>query len=65
MWDELATDSEVQKGSKQFCVNTARVKGKLPNLIWGDQPFDFEKKEGKKSAEAIVVGGVTTIRGGQ
>ena len=33
--DELATDSEVQKGSKQLCVNAARVRGKQSHLIRG------------------------------
>ena len=63
MRDELASDSKIQKGSKQSDVNTARLKGKLPNLIWGGLPT--EKKVGRqKSAEAIVVDGVTTIQGG-
>jgi len=33
--DELARDSEVQKGSKQLCVNAARVRGKQSHLIRG------------------------------
>ena len=33
--DELATDSEVQKGSKQLCVNAARIRGKQSHLIRG------------------------------
>jgi len=58
--DELASDSKVQKGSKQPDVNAARVRGKLSYLIRGGLP----RKEGQKSAEAKVVDGVTTIRGG-
>jgi hypothetical protein len=37
--DELATDSEVQKGSKQPYVNAARIRGKLSYLIRGDLLF--------------------------
>ena len=37
--DELARDSEVQKGSKQPYVNAARVRGRLSNLIRGGLPF--------------------------
>ena len=33
--DELARDSEVQKGSKQLYVNAARVRGKRSHLIRG------------------------------
>ena len=33
--DELAQDSEVQKGSKQLNVNAARVRGKQSHLIRG------------------------------
>ena len=33
--DELATDSEVQKGSKQPDVNAARIRGKISYLIRG------------------------------
>jgi hypothetical protein len=58
MPDELATDSKVPKGSKQSYVNAARVRGKRPYLIRGGLP-----KEGQKSAEAVVVGGVTTTLG--
>jgi len=58
--DELATDSEVQKGSKQPNVNAARVRGKLSYLIRGD----LSLSGGQMSAEAEVVDGVTTIRGG-
>ena len=57
MMDKLACDSKVQKGSKQSHVNATRVKGKLPNLIRGGLPT------GQKSAEAIVVGGLTTTQG--
>jgi hypothetical protein len=59
--DELARDSEVQKGSKQPCVNAARVRGKKSYLIRGGLPID----EGQKSAEVVLVGGVTTTQGGQ
>jgi hypothetical protein len=57
--DELARGSKVQKGSKQPYVNAARVRGKLSYLIRGGLPF----YEGQKSAEAVVVDGVTTIQG--
>ena len=57
--DELARDSEVQKGSKQLCVNAARVRGKQSHLIRGD----LSLSGGQKSAEAIVVDGATTIQG--
>ena len=59
--DELARDSEVQKGSKQLCVNAARVRGKRSHLIRGG----LSLSGGQKSAEAIVVDGVTTILGSQ
>ena len=59
--DELARDSEVQKGSKQLCVNAARVRGKQFHLIRGG----LSLSGGQKSAEAIVVDGVTTILGSQ
>ena len=62
MPDKLARDSEVQEGSKQSHVNVARVRGKLSHLIRGDLSH---LREGQKSAEAEVVGGVTTIQGGQ
>ena len=52
MRDELAQDSEVQRGSKQSHVNAARAGGKLSHLIRGDL-----SKKGQESAEAIVVGG--------
>jgi len=58
--DELATGSEVQKGSKQLYVNAARVRGKRSHLIRGG----LSLSGGQKSAEAIVVGGATTIQGG-
>jgi len=35
-WDKLAQDSKVQIGSKLSDVNVARIRGKIPNLIWGD-----------------------------
>jgi hypothetical protein len=59
--EELAGDREVQKGSKQPYVNAARVRGKISNLIRGDRSLSG----GQKSAEAIIVDGVTTIQGGQ
>jgi len=37
--DELATDSEVRKGSKQLYVNAARIRGKTAYLIRGGLPF--------------------------
>jgi hypothetical protein len=37
--DELATDSEVRKGSKQPYVNAARIRGKISYLIRGGLPF--------------------------
>ena len=58
---ELAKDSEARKGPKRPHVNAARVRGKLLHLIRGDLSH---LREGQKSAEAIVVDGVTTIRGG-
>ena len=58
--DELASDSEVPKGSKRSYVNAAWVRGKRSYLIRGGLLF-FERQ---KSAEAIVVDGVTTIQGG-
>lgn len=33
--DELAIDSEIQKGSKQLCVKAARIRGKQSHLIRG------------------------------
>ena len=57
---KLAKGSKAQKGSKQTCVNAARVRGKNPNLIRGD----LLKKSRQKSAAAVVVDGVTTIQGG-
>ena len=59
MRDKLATDSKVQRGSKQSDVNVARVRGKIAHLIRGGLLGG-----GQKSAEAIVVGGVTTTQGG-
>ena len=59
--DELASDSEVQKGSKRLPVNAARVRGKRSYLIRGD----LSHSGGQKSAEAKVVDGVMTIQGGQ
>ena len=58
--DELARDSKVPKGSKQPYVNAARVRGKISYLIRGG----LSLSGGQKSAEAIVVDGVTTIQGG-
>jgi len=58
--DKLARDSEVRKGSKWLAVNAARVRGKLSHLIRGDL-----LREEQRSAEAIVVDGVTTIQGDQ
>ena len=59
MRGKLAQGGDAQKGSKQSCVNTARVGGKMSHLIRGGLP-----ERGQKSAEAIVVDGVTTIQGG-
>jgi hypothetical protein len=59
--DKLASDSEVQKGSKQPYVNAARARGKLSDLIRGGLPVFLGG--GQKSAEAVVVDGVTTIQG--
>lgn len=56
---ELASDSNAQKGSKQLHVNAARVEGKLSYLIRGGLP-----QRRQKSAEAIVVVGVTAHQGG-
>lgn len=39
--DELAKDSEVQKGSKQPYVNAARIRGRLSDLIRGGLPVFF------------------------
>jgi hypothetical protein len=58
--DELATGSEVQKGSKQLYVNAARIRGKQSYLIRGG----LSLSGGQKSAEALVVDEVTTIQGG-
>ncbi len=51
--DELASDSEVQKGSKRLPVNAARVRGKRSYLIRGD----LSLSGGQKSAEAKVCAG--------
>ena len=59
---ELASDSKAPKGSKRPYVNAARVRGKLSHLIRGGLSF---LRGGQKSAEAIVVGGVTSTQGGQ
>ena len=59
---ELASDSKARKGSKRPYVNAARIRGKLSHLIRGGLSF---LRGGQKSAEAVVVGGVTSIRGGQ
>ncbi len=58
MRGKLAKDSEAQKGLKQLCVNVAGVEGKLSNLIRGGLQEILQK-----SAEAIVVDGVTPIQG--
>lgn len=60
--DKLASDSEVQKGSKQPYVNAARVRGKISYLIRGDLP---RFKWAEVSRGHNVVDGVTTIQGGQ
>jgi hypothetical protein len=39
VWDELASGSEVRKGSKQLYVNTARIRGKISYLIRGGLPL--------------------------
>ena len=59
---ELARDSEAQTGSKRLDVNAAGVRGKSLHLIRGDLSH---LRVGQKSAEAVVVGGVTTTQGGQ
>ena len=59
---KLARDSEARKGPKRPHVNAARVRGELSHLIRGDLSH---LREGQKSAEAVVVGGVTTTQGGQ
>jgi hypothetical protein len=38
--DELASGSEVQKGSKQLYVNAARIRGKISYLIRGGLPLE-------------------------
>jgi hypothetical protein len=58
---KLATDSKAQTGLKQLHVNVAGLEGKLSNLIRGGLTVFFIRQ---KSAEAVVVDGVTTIRGG-
>ena len=58
---KLATDSKAHKGLKRHHVNVAGLEGKLSHLIRGG--LALLKRQ--KSAEAIVVDGVTTIRGGQ
>jgi len=58
--EELARDSEIQKGSKQPYVNAVRIRGRLSHLIRGD----LSLSGGQKSAEAILVDGVTTNQGG-
>jgi len=59
---KLATDSEAPKGSERLHVDAARLRGRLSYLIRGDLPT---LRGRQKSAEAEVVGGVTTTRGGQ
>jgi hypothetical protein len=56
---KLASDSDARKGSKQLHVNAARIEGKLSHLIRGGL-----SQRRQKSAEAIVVVGVTTHQGG-
>lgn len=56
---KLAKDSKAQRGSKRLYVNAARVRRKLSNLNRGGL-----SEGGQKSAEAVVVGGVTTTQGG-
>jgi len=51
---ELATDSEVPRGSRRLYIDAARVRRKLSHLIRGGLPF---LRGGQKSAEAVVVGG--------
>jgi hypothetical protein len=58
---KLAKDSKAQEEPKQPGVHGARIRGKVSYLIRGDL-FFLKKQE---SAEAIVVGGVTTIQGGR
>ena len=58
---KLARDSKAQKGLKQLHVNVAGLEGKLAYLIWGGLAFLWERQ---KSAEAVVVDGVTSIQGG-
>ena len=59
---KLARDGEAQTGPKQLCVNVARIKRKLSNLIRGDLS---SLRARQKSAKAVVVDGVTAIRGGR
>jgi len=61
---KLAQDSKAQKGLKWHFVNVAGIEGKLSNLIRGGLMFEFFLFEYQKSAEAIVVDGVTPIQGG-
>ncbi len=49
MSDELAKDSEVQRGSKQSHVNAARVRGKIPHLIRGGLSRRAEVSRGYSS----------------
>ena len=49
MGDELAQDSEVQRGSKQSHVNAAGVRGKIPHLIRGGLPRRAEVSSGHSS----------------
>ena len=59
---KLARDGEAQTGPKQLYVNAARIKRKLSHLIRGDLS---SLRARQKSAKAVVVDGVTTIRGGR
>jgi hypothetical protein len=49
MPDELASDSEIRKGSKQSYVNAARVRGRLSYLIRGDVPIGAEVSRSRSS----------------
>jgi len=59
---ELARDGKARRGSKRLYVNAARVRGKLSYLIRGGLT---SLRGRQKSAEVIIVGGVTTTQGGQ
>ena len=59
---KLAKDSEALRGPKRLDVNAARLRRKKSHLIRGDLT---NLRVSQESAEAIVVDGVTPIRGGQ